>query len=186
MRNGQRFCRLPPLPDLWLRLRHTGDPERNTGGSLSGGGWPWRGAAVLTERITVVNLVLDALGGGFAAYAREDAAVVRLHELLGRYKNRTSPDGVYHRQPKESGSKATERPYFHGRSPAGGMGAAPSGEMELAVKQAHIRMKKSSLCFCARCSVRTSAAGRSDRRRIQTELSHGFRFVADCFGEGRR
>ena len=43
-------------------------------------------------------------------------------------------------------------------------------------------MKKSSLCFCARCSVRTSSGG---KRRIQTELSHGFRFVADCFGEGR-
>lgn len=43
------------------------------------------------ERITVVNLVLDALGAEFAAYAREDAAIVRLHDCWGGIKMGTSP-----------------------------------------------------------------------------------------------
>lgn len=98
------------------------------------------------ERITVVNLVLDALGAEFAAYAREDAAVVRLHELLGRYKNGNQSLTEFitaNRKSLEikrqnallSTEEARREEWVLHRL----------GEMELAVKQAHIRDEKEQL-----------------------------------------
>ncbi|OLA37744.1 MAG: ATPase, partial [Firmicutes bacterium CAG:110_56_8] len=138
------------------------------------------------ERITVVNLVLDALGAEFAAYAREDAAVVRLHELLGRYKNGNQSLTEFitaNRKSLEikrqnallSTEEARREEWVLHRL----------GEMELAVKQAHIRDEKEQLVLL-RTLFGQDVQRREDLiRRIQTELSHGFRFVADCFGEGQ-
>ena len=138
------------------------------------------------ERITVVNLVLDALGAEFAAYAREDAAVVRLHELLGRYKNgnqfltefitanRKSLE-IKRQNALLSTEEARREEWVLHRL----------GEMELAVKQAHIRDEKEQLVLL-RTLFGQDVQRREDLiRRIQTELSNGFRFVADCFGEGQ-
>lgn len=59
------------------------------------------------------------------------------------------------------------------------------GEMELAVKQAHIQDEKEQLVLL-RTLFGQDVQRREDLiRRIQTELSNGFRFVADCFGEGQ-
>ena len=134
----------------------------------------------------MVNLVLDALGAEFAAYAREDVAVVRLHELLGRYKNGNQSLTEFitaNRKSLEikrqnallSTEEARREEWVQHRL----------GEMELAVKQAHIRDEKEQLVLL-RTLFGQDVQRREDLiRRIQTELSHGFRFVADCFGEGQ-
>ena len=138
------------------------------------------------ERITAVNLVLDALGAEFAAYAREDAAVVRLHELLGRYKNGNQPLTEFiaaNRKSLEvkcqnallSAEEARREEWVLHRLE----------EMELAVKQAHIRDEKEQFAFL--CALFGEDVRRREDliRRIQTALSRGFRFVEDSFGEGQ-
>ncbi len=137
------------------------------------------------ELITVVNLVLMHWGG-IRGYAREDAAVVRLHELLGRYKNGNQSLTEFitaNRKSLEikrqnallSTEEARREEWVLHRL----------GEMELAVKQAHIRDEKEQLVLL-RTLFGQDVQRREDLiRRIQTELSHGFRFVADCFGEGQ-
>ena len=138
------------------------------------------------ERITVVNLVLDALGTEFAAYAREDAAVVRLHELLGRYQNgdqpltefltanRTSLE-VKRQNALISAEEARREEWVLHRLE----------EMDLTVKQAHIREEKEQLALLRTLFDRDVRRREDLIRRIGTELSNGFRFVADCFGEGQ-
>ncbi len=138
------------------------------------------------ERITVVNLVLDALGTEFAAYAREDAAVVRLHELLGRYQNGDQPLTEFltaNRKSLEvkrqnaliSAEEARREEWVLHRLE----------EMDLTVKQAHIREEKEQLALLRTLFDRDVRRREDLIRRIGTELSNGFRFVADCFGEGQ-
>ena len=58
-------------------------------------------------------------------------------------------------------------------------------EMDLAVKQAHIREQKEQIALLRTLFGEDVRRREELIRRTQTELSHGFRFVADCFGEGQ-
>ena len=138
------------------------------------------------ERITVVNLVLDALGAEFAVYAREDAAVVRLHELLGRYQNGSQSLTEFIAANRKSLEVKRQNALLSPEKDRREERVLHRlEEMDLAVKQAHIREQKEQIALLRTLFGEDVRRREELIRRTQTELSHGFRFVADCFGEGQ-
>ncbi len=149
-------------------------------------------SASFDERFTVVNLILDCLGGQFARYGRMDRNVTALHKTLGTFKlyMRDKSDMECLDELIQDRRKAIRvRQEADLLSPeeldTGIWGLKRLEEYALALKAENIRSKEDGMDRIKALFDQEANARKALVQEVKDRLHRAFAFLADCFGDGQ-
>ncbi|MBD5169567.1 MAG: AAA family ATPase [Oscillibacter sp.] len=148
--------------------------------------------ASFDERFTVVNLILDYLGGQFARYGRMDRSVTALHQTLETFK-------LFMRDKSDMGCLDE---FIRNRRNAmrvkQGAGLLPPEERDtgmwvmerleeyaLAMKAENIRSREQVMERIRVLFYKETSSRKELVQEVKDRLNRAFAFLADCFGNGQ-